>query len=104
MLITLLFVTLILIICLSAGFGEKLEKNFNHSITYGIIGVLTIILGVCIIMDNGLYKLSVSLATVEGNAKVQALKEEAVKNNVATFKATPTGNVVFEWVKTNPGK
>ena len=99
-----LLLGVILVICLLAFIACIANKETaNFCSAFGCIGGITLVLALFNVLDMFELKLRVAQATSEGEAKVQALRQEAVKLGLANFKATQDGKeVMFIWVNTNP--
>jgi len=100
---TIALLGLISVICLLGIIACANEKALSGLIaSYLCIAVLAVVVSIFTYLDTLTAKLEVYQATSVGEAKVLAIRQEAVKLGLATFKATPEGKVVFEWVNTNP--
>ena len=101
---TYVFLGFIFLICILSFIAASNNKESHGLVpSFICVGILSVVLALFTFLDTITNNLLLAQANAVGEAKVLAIRQEAVKLGLATFKATPDGKeVIFVWVCTNP--
>ena len=100
----LLLLGLIVLICIISCIAASNNKESQGLMpSFIFIGVLSLILISFTAIDVLTNNILLAQAKANGETKVQAIQQEAVKLGLATFTTTPNGKeIIFQWVSKNP--